>query len=288
MEENESLRRLENDLWLRHWHEFCYVLNLSNRANAIALEMLQRLWNMVWLEGHTAKCVGSAAMYIASHLMGEPQSLEDVSVLVDIQPDHIRRIYRSVYTNREQLVSQRLLEEPTIRAIFPGVFALLVNRTKMEDMLALLPTPTYRSDSIESNTEPIAVTESEHQVIWQWALLGGLVNQFCRELGYDRGLINGFINRFCQDIVQKIRSTMFLGGRSPQTIIAVSIYMASHLLRVGTSIKRISEVVGVSEDTIHAAYRWVYPRRNELVESESYNRIFTLRVRYYLGWPALT
>lgn len=275
---DEALRRLENQRWLEHWPETCHQLNLSDRASVIAFFMSRNLLNMLWLEGHTVKCVGSAALYIASYIMGEPKSPEDISIAVDIQPDHIRSIYRSIHPVRDQLVVGKFLEEATARANLHGVFALLLKGASLKDMLALLPTPTYGNHRIDTNTH--LISRREH--------LDELSERFCTELGYDQSLVAGLIDSFCQDVAHKICKTKILAGRSPQTIIAVSIYMASHLLCVGTSIKRISEVVHVSEDRIQEAYTSVYPSRDELVKSKYYHRIFAMRLHVALTWPAFT
>lgn len=226
--------------------------------------------------------------YIVSHVLGEPKSPKDISSVVHIHPDHIRSFYRSIYPNRDQLVFRELLDEPSCRANMQGVFAMLLNEATLEDMLTLLPAPTHDNDSIEGSTEAVAVSELEYYLIARREHLDELVDRFCTKLGYDQGLVGGFIELLSQDIAHRILKFMFLAGRSPQPIIAVSIYMASHLLRVGTSMKRISEVVDVSERTIRTAYRSVYPRRDELVESEVFQKVLLFRVRQALAWHALT
>lgn len=284
----ETPRRSENERSLEVWHESCNELNLSSRANAIAFQMAQRLGTLGWMGGHNGFCVGTAAMYIVSHIMGEPKSPEHISSVVNVEPHHIRGVYRCIYPNRDRLVFRELLAEPAARANLQGVFRLSHNGACLEDMLALLPTPAHGNGSIEGDTEAFAVSELEYHLISHREDLEQLVDRFCTELGYDQGLVGGFIELFCQDIAHSIRNSMFLAGRSPQPIIAVSIYMSSHLLGVGTSIKRISEVVGVSERTIRTAYKSIYPRRNELVKLDFYRRAPHIKLRQALAWPALT
>ncbi|KAI1764289.1 cyclin-like protein [Hypoxylon sp. FL1150] len=69
-------------------------------------------------------------------------------------------------------------------------------------------------------------------------------------------------------IARKSSSLKDLAGRSPLSIAAASIYMASHLLDEGRSSKDIAEVAGVSDGTIKTAYRLMYPSREELIEHE--------------------
>ena len=56
-----------------------------------------------------------------------------------------------------------------------------------------------------------------------------------------------------------------LAGRSPISVAAACIYMASHLLGVGKSAKDISNVAGVSDGTIRTAYKLIYPEREKLI-----------------------
>lgn len=271
-----------------YWGECCSVLNLSNRASAVAYQFAVRLWNTGWLEGCAPNCVGSVAIYIVSHLTGDPKSPEDISPLVNIQPDLIRNVYRSLYPRREQLVTREVLTEPTIRAHMQRVFAKLLDGATLEDMLALLPTSTVEVDFNRHRTEAIALTGLEYDLVSRREHINERLDECCTQLGYDQGPLGGFINLFCRDIAHNIRKTKILDSRSPQPIMAVSIYMGSHLLCAGTSITRISEVVSISERTIRTAYASVYPRRTEIVEIDFFDSVSPVKVRQALAWPPLT
>ena len=178
--------------------------------------------------------------------------------------------------------------EPAARAHAQGVFALLLNRTTLGDMLALLPTPTEVIGFIRSKNEAHPLTGLEYDLVSRREQINERLDRYCTQLEYDDGLVGGFINLVCREVAHNIRRTMILDSRSPQPVMAVSIYMGSHLLCVGTSIKRISEIVGVSERTIRTTYGSVYPRRAELVESRFFESVSPVKVRQALAWPALT
>jgi transcription initiation factor TFIIB len=57
-----------------------------------------------------------------------------------------------------------------------------------------------------------------------------------------------------------------LAGRSPLSIVAASIYMASWLMGHGKSAKEISVIAHVSDGTIRGAYKQLYAERERLVD----------------------
>ncbi|XXG98931.1 hypothetical protein Hte_005263 [Hypoxylon texense] len=77
-----------------------------------------------------------------------------------------------------------------------------------------------------------------------------------------------FMENIAKVIADKSSSLKDLAGRSPLSIAAASIYLASHLFNEPRTSKDISEVAGVSDGTIKTAYRLMYPCREELVEKE--------------------
>ena len=104
----------------------------------------------------------------------------------------------------------------------------------------LLPTPTEDNSVTKEYTEVAAVSGGEYNLISRREETDQRIGLFCAQLGYAQGLVGGFINTFSHGIAHRIRMTMFHDCRSPQPIIAVSIQMASHILCVATSMKRIS------------------------------------------------
>lgn len=59
-----------------------------------------------------------------------------------------------------------------------------------------------------------------------------------------------------------------LAGRSPLSVAAACIYMASHLLGKPKTPKEISNVAGVSDGTIRTAYKFLFQERERLIEPE--------------------
>ncbi|KAI0172219.1 cyclin-like protein [Hypoxylon sp. FL1284] len=77
-----------------------------------------------------------------------------------------------------------------------------------------------------------------------------------------------FMENIAKVIALKSSSLSALAGRSPLSIAAASIYMASHLFGEARSSKDIAEVAGVSDGTIKTAYRLMHPSRDVLIEKD--------------------
>lgn len=88
-----------------------------------------------------------------------------------------------------------------------------------------------------------------------------LCERFCTQLHL------GFkISSISQEIVDEADKAGLLGGRSPLSIAAACIYMASYLVGQPKTAKEISAVAGVSDGTIRNAYKLIYPKRELLVK----------------------
>ncbi len=61
--------------------------------------------------------------------------------------------------------------------------------------------------------------------------------------------------------------------------------MTSHLMNLDTPIKRISEVVGISEGTIRNAYKSLYLWRGEVIDYDIIDEIRMHRFLQDVAWP---
>lgn len=87
--------------------------------------------------------------------------------------------------------------------------------------------------------------------------------RYCNQLG----LKNQYV-RVAQGLAEKMSTVGDLAGRSPLSVAAACIYMASSLLGNPKSAKEISQVAGVSDGTIRTAYKYLYQERERLIEPE--------------------
>ncbi|KAI9050851.1 hypothetical protein LZ554_004970 [Drepanopeziza brunnea f. sp. 'monogermtubi'] len=86
--------------------------------------------------------------------------------------------------------------------------------------------------------------------------------RYCSQLGLP-GM--KFV-RVSQGLAEKMSTVGDLAGRSPLSIAAACIFMASALLGNPKTAKEISQIAGVSDGTIRTAYKYLYQERERLIE----------------------
>ncbi|KFY28716.1 hypothetical protein V493_02799 [Pseudogymnoascus sp. VKM F-4281 (FW-2241)] len=91
-----------------------------------------------------------------------------------------------------------------------------------------------------------------------------LVLRFCSQLGLHG---QQFV-KVSQGLADKVSTMGDLAGRSPLSVAAACIYMASHLLGKPKSAREIGNMAGVSDGTIRTAYKFLYQDRERLIEPE--------------------
>ncbi|EEQ27899.1 transcription initiation factor IIB [Microsporum canis] len=88
-----------------------------------------------------------------------------------------------------------------------------------------------------------------------------LCNRFCNLLDLPFQVTN-----VSSMLADRVTSMGDLAGRSPLSIVAASIYMASFLMGHGKTAKEISGVAHVSDGTIRGAYKQLYAERERLID----------------------
>lgn len=88
--------------------------------------------------------------------------------------------------------------------------------------------------------------------------------RYCSQLGLNR---QQFV-KVSQGLAEKMSTVGDLAGRSPLSVAAACIYMASYLLGKPKTPKEISQVAGVSDGTIRTAYKYLYQERERLIEPD--------------------
>ncbi|EXF78201.1 transcription factor TFIIB [Colletotrichum fioriniae PJ7] len=92
-----------------------------------------------------------------------------------------------------------------------------------------------------------------------------LCTRFCSNLNFRNAQK---IENVSRALARKTSSVSELAGRSPLSVAAACIYMASHLMKESRTSKEIASVAGVSDGTIKTAYRFLYQARDRLIEKE--------------------
>ncbi|KAK8117175.1 Transcription factor TFIIB [Apiospora kogelbergensis] len=73
-------------------------------------------------------------------------------------------------------------------------------------------------------------------------------------------------SKISKALAQKSSTVKNLAGRSPLSVAAACIYMASNLMGEPKSTRDIAAVAGVSDGTIKTAYKFLYSERDNLIE----------------------
>ena len=87
--------------------------------------------------------------------------------------------------------------------------------------------------------------------------ISDLMSRFCAHLGLEAS-----IEKLAKHIAARTKELDLAPGRSPISIAAAAIYLAS-----GLKLRDIGSVVGVAPMTIKHMYTVMYPRRDELFET---------------------
>ncbi|KAJ5103644.1 transcription initiation protein [Penicillium argentinense] len=90
-----------------------------------------------------------------------------------------------------------------------------------------------------------------------------LCNRFCNLLGLPFQ-----VTSVSSSLSDRVTTGGDLAGRSPLSIVAACIYMASYLMGDGKTAKEISQVAHVSDGTIRGAYKQLYAERERLIDPE--------------------
>lgn len=92
-----------------------------------------------------------------------------------------------------------------------------------------------------------------------------LCARYCSQLRFRN---SQKIEKVSRALAGKTSSVPDLAGRSPLSVAAACIYMASHLMGEGRPSKEIAQVAGVSDGTIKTAYRFLFQVKEKLIEPD--------------------
>lgn len=248
---------------------FCQDLNLSDAAMEVAAQMAEQLDLTVDLENHTPRLVLSTTLYIVTHIIDQHRSLEQISELSGIRAEDIRQAYILVRPAREVFIQHDML----------GV----LRGGSLQDFLELLPAPTTENGFLDYEG---GWFENEHHLISAHSKQPEqLCDRYSDELDYF-----GEVRDICRQLAGQLQAVIFRDFFSPLPAVAVSLYIASHLVSLGTPIGQISQVVGIRDGLIEKCYRSFHPYRRDFINSdmlEKYAVSRRNRVLRAVAWPPL-
>ena len=243
-EESDDEQEIQPDLSnFRELNEdFCVQLDLDMEITMLSESIVQRLTESPdWSSGHNVWCVVTLGIYIASYLTGEPRSPREISAITGVGADHIRRSFDYIYPDRESLADEEL-------------------RSQLEDIV-----------DVASLRWPAPFNEVNDQQIEDNRVLTFLrdgCRQCCNEVGMDDKEVD-LSSRIAERIWREDAIGDLPGpsaGKShSRAIVAVSVFMASHLVSRPITARQIAKAIVLSDVDVQTAYRHVYDLRDELV-----------------------
>jgi transcription initiation factor TFIIB len=90
-----------------------------------------------------------------------------------------------------------------------------------------------------------------------------LLHRFCSHLGLPAN-----VTKAAEHIALRVKEDGTLAGRSPTSIAAATIYLASNLFQQRLPLTMIANKTGVSEGTIKTSYKYLWEARDRLVDKD--------------------
>lgn len=215
----------------------CDAVGLTKVVSDTAKALFKQVDDAKTMKGKSQEAVIAGCIFLACRQCDVPRTFREIYSLTKVSKKDIGRTFKAL--------DKFLTGENAKKSIATGKseqtaeFLIYINFLP-EGALPL-------QDRYQSTTSTSAVD---------------LCSRFCSQLG----LKGQAIVRVSQGLAGKVSSVGDLAGRSPLSVAAACIYMASYLLGQPKSAKNISNVAGVSDGTIRTAYKYLYLDRERLIE----------------------
>lgn len=216
-------------------------LGLNYAARMLSLLIAKGTFHMEELRDESRLAKAVMFDFVASHLVGHPLTLGQVSMLLEISQHSILHTYRLFY--------------PQCETVVDGEFLFLLGENAQRARTGNLPSlawppPAYDEElCTDAFWETIASRlriEPEHSLIL---------------MEVSRALVPRLVRR------------TYLIGKSSMEIAALCMYLASYLKDISISCGEIASATGTSEGNIHTLYARFYPHRQDLVQRRAFNRL---------------
>lgn len=231
-----------------------YLLGHRGSVLQLVQQIAETIRESPYLGVRLATRITAVSIFMAYHLAGLDTSYEQIQQFTGVAASTIRNTYRQLYPQRIHLVDSRSLE-----------YIGRHDRHRALEVLISLswpPLPNEISNNqahYSSGPEIDEITDSLTQTddvtrIYEW-----LCERVCTSLG-----LNAQVTELTYRLAVKIGSED-RAGASPESVAAVSIYIATRLIGRPLSYAEISTVVGLPRNVIRAFFQ-ALARREELIQ----------------------
>ena len=221
----------------------CDAVSIPKNVSDNAKHLFKLVDDAKAFKGKSQEAIIAGCIFIACRQCGVPRTFREIYALTKVSKKDIGRTFKALEKFFAQ-DSQGKLAMATASGKFSFLdikISLLIN-----GLLQGMPT----ADQGFQTTTSTSAKE--------------LCLRYCSQLGLKS---QQFV-KVSQGLADKMSTVGDLAGRSPLSVAAACIYMASYLLGKPKTPKEISMVAGVSDGTIRTAYKYLYQERERLIEPE--------------------
>ena len=220
---NDDLERLMETIERASFH-----LELSGVTARLSKTVARRSFHMQAL-GDCSRCAKAAiSIFVASHLLSDPVTLERIAPVLEVTPRTIYNTYRLFFPERETVID---------REYFPVLLENLGAATTESPLALAWPQPEY--------------------TVTFWYMITSRI-----DLEEDCTILIEVSRRLFSILANKT----YFNTNHVTDVVALSIYLASYLRSIPLRCQEIASATGVSENDIRSNYAVFYPHRKDLLE----------------------
>ncbi|KAG8525887.1 uncharacterized protein KY384_000647 [Bacidia gigantensis] len=221
---------------------FCESLSIPKSIADTAKGHFKEVYEAGAFRGKSQETIIAGVIFIACRQMKAARTFREIFTLTKVSKAEIGRVFKALekfFNNRNAEKMKQSQEDPS---------KIPMHLTYLCSALTGLDTYHQPPQLYEHgpSTDPKQLCE-----------------RYCNALRLPFA-----INKVSREIAEKMDSEGMLAGRSPLSVAAACIFMASHLMGVPKTAKEISTVAGVSDGTIRNAYKIFYPDKEKLISPE--------------------
>jgi transcription initiation factor TFIIB len=222
----------------------CDAVNIPKNVSDTAKHLFKLVDDAKAFKGKSQEAIIAGCIFIACRQCGVPRTFREIYALTKVSKKDIGRTFKALekFFAQDSAGKAAMASSTGGKLRVSGITLLLFINNLSQGMLP--STDTYQTTT-STNAKDLCL-------------------RYCSQLGLNR---QQFV-KVSQGLAEKMSTVGDLAGRSPLSVAAACIYMASYLLGKPKTPKEISQVAGVSDGTIRTAYKYLYQERERLIEPE--------------------
>jgi transcription initiation factor TFIIB len=219
----------------------CDAVNIPKNVSDTAKHLFKLVDDAKAFKGKSQEALIAGCIFIACRQCDVPRTFREIYALTKVSKKDIGRTFKAL----EKFFASDAVKKSLATGGKSSVLYL------------------YLLIYVNSTFEGVVAAHDQYQTTTSTGARD-LCVRYCSQLG----LSNQQFVKVSQGLADKISTVGDLAGRSPLSVAAACIYMASALLGSPRSAKKISDIAGVSDGTIRTAYKFLYQDRERLIEPE--------------------